>query len=202
MSEIKDNIARNLVALRKNKKLTQQELAEKMDYTDKSISKWEHGEALPDIETLANICDFYNIDLNYLVSEHADSAKILSKAEKGNRINRSVISGLAISLVWITAIIVCISTQMFTNYAYWMSFVWALPFSFMILTIFNAIWGDKRRPAYITCFAWTALTALYLELGFDMPNGDGWRLWMLFLLGVPTTIAAILWSHLKDDQKY
>ena len=52
MEELKSIIGENLASLRKEKKLTQAELAERFNYTDKAISKWEKGETSPDIETL------------------------------------------------------------------------------------------------------------------------------------------------------
>ena len=56
MENIKETIAKNLVELRKSHKLTQSALAEKLNYSDKAISRWEHAETLPDIETLCKVC--------------------------------------------------------------------------------------------------------------------------------------------------
>ena len=63
----KQIIAANLVALRKNHKLTQQELAAKLNYSDKAISRWEHAETLPDIETLCKVCAIYGVKFEYLL---------------------------------------------------------------------------------------------------------------------------------------
>ena len=52
---IKQNFARNLLAYRKARGLTQSQLAEKLNYSDKSISKWERGDVLPDIVTISMI---------------------------------------------------------------------------------------------------------------------------------------------------
>ena len=68
MSEIKENIGKNLTELRKKMKLTQAELAAKLNYSDKAISKWEHGDAIPSIENLVEICKFYGITLDQLVN--------------------------------------------------------------------------------------------------------------------------------------
>ena len=72
MSEIKDILAKNLVKLRQTKKLTQSELAKQLNYSDKSISKWEHGDAVPPIDVLKEIADFYNVSLDFLVTEKID----------------------------------------------------------------------------------------------------------------------------------
>lgn len=61
MENVKEIIARNLTELRKSHKMTQSALAEKLNYSDKAISRWEHAETLPDIETLCRICDIYGV---------------------------------------------------------------------------------------------------------------------------------------------
>ena len=50
---IKNIVAKNLIELRKSRNLTQSELAEMLNYSDKTISKWENGDSLPDISVLA-----------------------------------------------------------------------------------------------------------------------------------------------------
>ena len=74
--DIKQIIAKNLANLRKNKKITQTELAEQFGYSDKAISKWENGDTLPDIQTLYQLCEFYNVTLDFLVSEQSFDEKI------------------------------------------------------------------------------------------------------------------------------
>ena len=67
MDDLKIIIGKNLSSLRKARKLTQLELAEKLNYSDKAVSKWEQGATTPDIETLKQLCDFYGVTLDYLV---------------------------------------------------------------------------------------------------------------------------------------
>ena len=61
-------VAKNLSFYRKANKLTQLELAEKLNYSDKAISKWERGESLPDLYTLNVIAEFFGITINDLCS--------------------------------------------------------------------------------------------------------------------------------------
>jgi transcriptional regulator with XRE-family HTH domain len=198
MDDIKSNIAHNLTELRKGKKLTQSELAEKFSYSDKAVSKWEHGEALPSIEILSQLADFYGVSLDYLTHEITLENKKKFPSPNASKVNKTVITALATSLVWILAIIICIGSDILFKTVYWMSFVWAVPASFLIILIFNAIWGPKiQRPFLVTCLSWTLIGSVYLELGLDLSDGQGWKLWMLFFLGIPATIVAILWSHLK-----
>jgi transcriptional regulator with XRE-family HTH domain len=69
MKDIKLTIAKNISYLRQQAKLTQLELAQKIKYSDKSISKWERGESLPDIETLAKLAQIFDVQINAFLEE-------------------------------------------------------------------------------------------------------------------------------------
>ena len=64
MEDIKQVIADNIIELRKEQHLTQAELADKMGYTDKAISKWERAESIPDIGTLKEFADLCGVSLD------------------------------------------------------------------------------------------------------------------------------------------
>src|SRR5690554_6504635 len=68
-------VANNLVNYRKDKNLTQMELAEQINYSDKVISKWERGESLPGIDALKTIADFYKISVDDLIQEESKRLK-------------------------------------------------------------------------------------------------------------------------------
>lgn len=67
---VKEIIAKNISGLRKQKGMTQAELADKLCYSNKSISKWERADSLPDAEMLYKIAIFFGVDVNYLFEEH------------------------------------------------------------------------------------------------------------------------------------
>ena len=69
MSKIKENLANNIAELRKINNMTQSELAEKLNYTDKAISKWERGESTPDIESLSAISEIFGLTIDHLLNE-------------------------------------------------------------------------------------------------------------------------------------
>ncbi|WP_241422914.1 helix-turn-helix domain-containing protein [Candidatus Contubernalis alkaliaceticus] len=70
-------LARRLIELRKEKKLTQHQLAEKINISRGSISMYELGERNPDYETLQIIADFYNVTTDYLLSRTNNRKKVL-----------------------------------------------------------------------------------------------------------------------------
>ena len=83
-NEFKQIVARNITMFRKANGLTQLELAEKLNYSDKAISKWERGESLPDVYMLQVIANMFGISLNDLVSEQTEVVK--SKPKLNNAI--------------------------------------------------------------------------------------------------------------------
>ena len=69
-NNIKKNIAKNLVRYRNTAGLTQSELAEKINYSDKSVSKWERAEGTPDIFVLYELSKIYGVRVDdFLISD-------------------------------------------------------------------------------------------------------------------------------------
>ena len=66
MKDIKSIVASNLIALRKSRKMTQADVAEKLNYSDKSVSKWEHADSLPYISILSALAFLYGVPLDSL----------------------------------------------------------------------------------------------------------------------------------------
>ena len=88
MEELRKIIGKNLAELRKRHGLTQLELAEKFNYTDRAVSKWENGDTLPDIEVLYNLCAFYGITIDYLT--HEDNARFVKNEEQPLSTNNKI----------------------------------------------------------------------------------------------------------------
>ena len=54
--------------LRKERKLTQEELAERFGVSSRSVSRWENGSTLPDLGMLVELADFYDVDINEIIA--------------------------------------------------------------------------------------------------------------------------------------
>ncbi len=190
MDDYRKIIANNISELRKENKLTQSELAEKLHYSDKAISRWERGDTMPSIEVLCELCDLFKVELTYLVSTDTDkkkSAKV-NNAVLGNRIT---IALLAISFVWLLATCIYVySSIQFSNHP-WTIFLWAVPVTALVSDIFNIIWG-KRIYSILTrsVLIWSLLTCFYIQ--FLSLNA-----WLVFILGVPMQVCVVLWCRLK-----
>ena len=201
MEDLKIIIGRNLASLRKKKKLTQIELAEKMGYSDKAISKWEQGATMPDIDTLKQLCDFYGVTLDYLTKEeNIYHPQVDDKREKTIFINRIIIATLFGSIIWMIATIVFVYPLLFQNAkaSYWPIFVWAVPATCLIALLMNFIYFKRNKIVALvslSTFIWTALAATFLHFTFFTNQGTG--LWLIFIIGIPAQIILVLWFIIR-----
>ena len=78
-----EKIGKFILELRKDKKMTQQELADKIGVTDRAISKWENGRGMPDISLMKPLCEILDITLNELISgEKIDKKEYQKKSDE------------------------------------------------------------------------------------------------------------------------
>ena len=105
--EIRQNIATNISAMRNAAGMTQAQFAEKLNYTDKAISKWERGESVPDIAVLWKIADMFGVTVDWLISDHGSSeATPDAEAVRAGKHNRILISLLCSTPVGPTVVVV------------------------------------------------------------------------------------------------
>ena len=69
MDDLRRVLAENISELRKSNNLTQAEFAERLNYSDKAVSKWERGDSLPDVIVLKTIADMYGVGLDDMLRE-------------------------------------------------------------------------------------------------------------------------------------
>lgn len=190
--ELKNIIAKNISELRKAKGMTQLALAEKLNYSDKAVSKWESGASIPDVIVLKEIADLFGVTVDSLLSENC-SAEV--SAPRKTRLH-VVVTLLSVMLVWLMGTLVFVFLGM--NGAFknaWLAFIWPVPVSFIVVLVFNSIWG-RRRMNYIviSCLMWSLLAAVYL-------SALSYNYWLVFVLGVPGQIIICLWSGMKRSTK-
>ena len=191
MEDLKQTIAHNLSCLRRSASMTQIDLAERLNYSDKAVSKWERGESIPDVSVLRQIADLFGVTVDYLLTEEHAARKEDVPAPIHRR--HGVVTMLSVALVWLiaTAAFVCIGIVAPAIKWEWLAFVYAIPVSAIVLLVFNSLWGRCRRNyGIVSVLLWGLLLAAYLTY----PHG---MMWMLFLLGIPAQIIIWLWSRLK-----
>ncbi len=197
MNSIKSIVAQNLAELRQKKGMTQLELAEKLNYSDKAVSKWERAESMPDISVLVEIADIFEVPLDYLVREEHERPKPKKeKKEKASKnYNKKFIAALSVLTVWLAAFIafVAISLTAKDSPLQWLMLVYAVPCSMIVWLVLNSIWFDSRRNyLIISLLMWSVLIALhvsFLSLGISI--------WQIYLLGIPGQIIILFWSKIK-----
>ncbi len=197
MQELKFIIAKNIQALRQEKGMTQAELADKLNYSDKSVSKWERGESLPDVIVLKGIADLFGVSLDYLTeNEHGGKTGLSREAvNKKKKRNYYIITATSIFLVVIFATLLYIILAMvFPGKAYpWLCYAYAVPAAMIVWLVFNSVWFNPHRNfAIVSLMVWSLLAALYLT--FSM---QGFQIWPILLLGIPIQVIIWMWSNLR-----
>ena len=181
--DLKDIVSKNIAYLRANKKLTQLELGEALSYSDKAVSKWERGEAVPDAYVLKKLSAIFGVSVDYILSEH-DGREL--KTANPHRFDRRIISLISFFGIWTLAVVIFALLWFFVDSPKWLVFAYALPISLVNMIVLTAIWGKARTNSfYISFLVWSILAALYFT--FLQHN---W--WLLFCIGIPAQIVVIL----------
>ena len=206
--KLKKQIGANITAYRKRLGLTQAGLAEKLNYTDKAVSKWERAESVPDVLTLAALAEVLGITVNDLLTDPNElpeqtgavqqaMERVVEKTLK-RKADKKIILGLSSVLVWSVALLtyVIFSSLDFANS--WLAFFYAVPANAIVLLSLRSAWHDFRwNRALISTIMWGTMASLYATL---LVLG-GWNVWRLFLLGIPGQAAILLWFRLFRSVK-
>lgn len=194
MENINNIIANNIKELRKTKKLTQSELAEKLNYSNKAVSRWESGEIIPDVVTLNKISEVFEIPLSSLFEENVANKKVkkIYKMQMGNKL---AISLLSVLVVWFVATLIFVYSQVSGGAYLWQSFAWAVPISCIVGIIFNSIWGRKVwNFVLVSVLCWSLIACVYITL-------LSYNIWPIFFVGIPTQIGVILAFNISKTKK-
>ena len=196
MDNIKQVVAKNITDLRKSSGMTQLELAEHLNYSDKAVSKWERGDSIPDVAVLKQIADLFSVTLDYLVSDdhkHTSSERTVYSGRELR--NRRIITGISILLVWLCACIafVVVDLVLGSSARNWITYIYAIPASAVVALVFNSLWFNPRRNFIIvSALMWSALLAIHLSFLLI-----GFNIWIIYILGIPGQAIILLWSGLK-----
>lgn len=194
MKDINLIIGNNIKELRKINKMTQSDLAEKLNYSNKAVSRWESGEVIPDVQTLNNICEIFEVPIESIFKEQLHTEKV-KKEYKFRMGNKMAISLLAVMMIWLIATVVFVYSRITFDDNLWQVFLWAIPLSCIIGIVFNSIWGRKFfNFVLISILIWSTLACIYLQF-------IKYNMWLIFIIGIPTQIGVILWSNIHRRPK-
>lgn len=182
---LRKTVAKNIAAYRKAHHDTQLDLATKLNYSDKSVSKWERGESLPDVYILSQIAELYGVSVSALIGE------IQPPRESKPHYHMFI---LLLSL----ALTMAVATLLFSmfmickvDYPAWMFFVYALPVCSIICIVFTSLWwGILWQGVSVSALIWTLGLSLYLS--FELENVS-----LIFLVCAALQVLTLLWEGFR-----
>lgn len=188
---VNKNIAKNLAYYRKNVGMTQAEVAEKINYSDKSISKWESGNGVPDIYVLIQLASLFDVTVNDLIG--ISTSQTAEKNRKSRDKLRLLIMLLSSGIVWLVATLGFVICEIVApQRQWWLFFMFAVPVNAILLIIFSGVWKYKiLNFLSMSALIWTTIVSLDLIMAIVLPELE---LWVLYLLGAPLQLLATLWS--------
>ena len=190
MAELREIAAKNIVYLRTHAGMTQAELAQRLNYSVKSVSKWERGDGLPDVSVLAEMGKIFDVTVDWLITEHAKPHP--PRGITGMTRNHQLITLISLLGVLYSALMVFIVLWSLGQ-AEWFVFLAALPASAVVYLVLNSVWGNRKNNVYIiSALLWASILVTYMGLLLY----GGRNLWLLFLLGVPGQLVVILASKI------
>lgn len=201
--KLKKQIGVNIASYRKRLRLTQAGLAEKLNYSDKAVSKWERGESAPDVQTLVQLADLYDVTVNDLLvdpNELPDNPgaveRVMGKAVEKTlkrKADKRIILRLSSLLVWFVALLIFVVLSSLELPKSWIAFFYALPADAIVMLSLRSAWKDFRwNQVLISLIMWGGLLSIYVSLLVFLQL----NLWRIFLLGIPGQLAIFLWFRL------
>ena len=210
--KLKGLLGKNIAAYRKRQGLTQAGLAEKLNYSDKAVSKWERGESIPDVLTLTQLAELFGITVNDLLCDlnqlPEQTTPLVGKMEKAvektlkRKADKLSILGLSSVLVWFVALLLFVILSSLGIEKSWLAFFYSIPANAIVLLSLLSAWHDFRwNKTLVSLLMWGCVLSLYVSLLIL----GGYNIWKLFLLGIPGQIAIFLWFRMfrrpkKEEQ--
>lgn len=201
--KLKMQIGANIAAYRKRSGLTQAGLAQKLNYSDKAVSKWERGESMPDVLTLLQLSEQFGVSVNDLLTDPNSLPEKTGPVEKvmehvvekalRRKADKNIILMLSSLLVWFVALLAFVILSSLSVPKSWVAFFYAIPVNAVVLLSLRSAWHDFRwNRALISLLMWGGLASIYVSfLLFARAN-----VWRIFLLGIPGQLAILLWFRL------
>ena len=201
--KLKNQIGANIAAYRKSRGMTQATLGEKLNYSDKAVSKWERGESVPDVITLVAIARQFGVTVDELVQDpnalpedtgpvQQAMGQVVERTLK-RKADKRVILGLSSILVWFVALFIYVVLASLDIPKSWLAFFYAVPADAIVMLSLRSAWRDFRwNRMLISAIVWGTLVSVYMTLlvVFSL------NVWRMLLLGIPGQIAVLLWFRM------
>lgn len=186
--KLREYFARNLAHYRKALGLTQIELAERLNYSDKSVSKWERGDGLPDLAVTAQIAEIFGLTVNDMIAEKPKRRLMTTR-------NKIIITLLSMGVAWLVATILFFLCEIIfpSIKVWWLFYIYAIPISAIVGIVFSCIWWKKIHLfASVSTLIWSL--ALCVMLTVPIP-----KIYLIFIVAAVLQILALLWFLIKKQ---
>ena len=195
--EINGKIAKNLIYYRKRAGLTQAELAEKINYSDKSVSKWESAGGIPDVYVLLELSRLYEVSIDELVRGDVPE-EIEPIVEKKKGLDKRIwIMLLSSGLVWLVATCLFVGIYIWNPESpAWLVFLYAVFANAIVLIVYTGLWKYRiLNFLSVSTLIWITITCLFATFGILFENAS---FGFLFLIGIPLQILEIFWVFFRS----
>lgn len=188
--KLREYFAKNLTLYRKALGLTQIELAEKLNYSDKSISKWERGDGLPDLAVTAQLAEIFGLTVNDLIAEKPRRRLMTTR-------NKIIITMLSMGIAWLVATVLFFLCEIFFPdiKLWWLFYIYAIPISAIVGIVFSCIWWKKIHIfASISTLIWSVALCVMLtgSVAATVP-----KISLIFIVAAVVQVLTILWFLIK-----
>jgi len=193
--DLKLIVASNIIKLRTDAKMTQSELGEKLNYSDKSVSKWERAESLPDANVLKQLSEIFGVTVDFLLNTHNEwMPETEEKEEKHIKCNFKAITWITIIGIWTFALFLFILFWMIMDKMYWIVFLIALPIAILTQLVLNSVWNNGKYNRILIASLCLSLIMFFYFVFLK------YNIWQLFLLMIPVIL--ILYMTTKIVKKH
>ena len=183
----KETLATNLASLRREKGLTQAELGEKINYSDKSVSKWERGEGVPDLQVMVTLSELYGVSVDAMIGREKAGEQAAS-CGRTRAADRTFLMIVTQSIIWLLAIVLFSAFLLFAKEMpkKWLVFIYAVPVSCLCAGVYFTAW-KLYAWAYgaFSCVMWLACVAAQVTLGARFAT-------MIYIIGAIVQLVSVI----------
>ena len=196
--DLKKIVAEQIAFYRRAQGMTQLELAEKLHYSDKSVSKWERGEGLPDVCVLCTMAELFGVPVDTMVGAQPLSSPEPAPKQDRRRNVHLFVPLLSLGLVWLTGAVLFVLYRLLAQFFSVLAafdprllFLYCVPASFIVLTVFACLWGRRIWQALaVTGIVWTVPLSIYGTCPHEVSA-------LTFLIAAVLQVLVILWNIMK-----
>ena len=208
-TDFRKRTGNNISYYRKANGLTQSALGEKLNYSDKAVSKWERGESVPDVYVLYKMSELFGCTLNDIIGQSGKeiSDEKIDEISKQKQFRRIMITALSVGLLWLVSSVIYFVTDLIINGIYSLEqneivlvFLYSVPASFIITLVFSKIWGRIWQQAVsVSGILWGGVVSLTVSFNvFDFAQESAHK---IFIAAAVFQIIIVLWYVMRKKSE-